>query len=337
MYTDPIVVKREQKTVAFNAMLSAPADTDKNGPMQWAGYSRFTVTIIDKTGENVAYPHANIPQSDMHGIYAKKNAIVNARTIHEMITLSNGGSASSSGDSVSNLDPTIIFGKHKGKKVSEAVATMTQEEIKKQIAFYEDKIAKFPSNIEFVKAFSSYLDGNEETAEASSASMPMVPSLRFGATTLYEQKMKFLRSNTDDKGNVLVYSIAITYNPAMRYPYDLRIENGYAPIAETATGGFNVEASKIINKISATFKFGDAEFEEVVDKLYSNCRDFESMMFSTQYRKAKRIAAEEAKYTDEQISRSEKQYVPEPVLTQEDKLNNILQMLEEIQQVVLPS
>lgn len=336
MYTDPIVVKREQKTAAFNAMLSAPSDTDKNGPMQWAGYSRFIVTIIDKTGETLTCPHANIPQSDIHGIYAKKNAIVNARTIHEMISLSNGSSASSSSDSA-NLDPTIIFGKHKGKKVSEAAATMTQEEIKKQIAFYEDKIPKFPSNIDFVKAYSLYLDGNEETAETSSASMPMVPSLRFGATTLYEQKMKFLRSNTDDKGNVLVYSIAITYNPAMRYPYDLRIENGYAPIAETATGGFNVEASKIINKVSANFKFGDTEFEEVVDKLYSNCRDFESMMFATQYRKAKRITAEDAKYTDEQIARSERQYVPETVLAQEDKLNNILQMLEEIQQVVLPS
>jgi len=321
MNTEPIVIKREQVTFAVDAQLSVPGANDKVGPIEHVGYSRFVLTIVDKKGEHVVYPTGNIPQSDIAGIYHRKNGIVQARTIYEML-------APTSGNGPSGGDVLIPFGTHKGKSVKE-LCVSDPEEAKKQLSFYESNLAKYPANQKIVDAFHRALSS---PADASATAVPAF-SFSLKPVTVYEAKMKFLRSRADDKGNVFVYSISMRYEPEMRYPYIVEISNGYAPISSTATGGFNIEASKMINKVTSSIRLTAAEFEETVDKLYSVSLSFDISMFPGQYRKAKKMAAADAKIDPVVYQKSEASFVPDSILKNEESFA----MLDEDLQAALHS
>lgn len=335
---EPIVIRRESKTLAFSANLAVPGESDKNAPLQHPGYSRFVATIIDKSTGNTIYPHANIPQSDISGIWNKKNAALSARTMYEMLGKNNSPTTAGSSSNFGTEDPILGFGKHKGKKVSQAAAEMTAEECRKQAEFFEANVDKYPRNRAFIDAFKKAADEKEGISHEEDPTESSERVESFGTSiagvTLYEQKHKFLRSMADEKGNVLVYSISIKFNPAMRYPYTISIENGYAPITERETGAFNVKESEMVNKTNASMVLSADEAESIIDRLYAVSQNFDSMMFAGQYRKAKSLSAAAANVSSESLAKAETQYVSNEVLKAEKDRAEILQMLEDITQML---
>ena len=339
---EPIVIRREQKTLAFSANLAVPGESDKNTPLQHPGYSRFTVTIIDKTSGSTIFPHANIPQSDISVIWAKKNGVVSARTMYEMLGSHNttaAPAASGASSSTGAEDPVLGFGRYKGKTVSQAVAEMTAEECRNQAAFFKSNVDRYPRNQVFIDAFERAArekegDSSEEPAEKTSSPAATGFGSAMSGVTLYEQKHKFLRSTADEKGNVLVYSISIKYNPAMRYPYVVAIENGYAPITERESGAFNVKESEMVNKQSASIFLTADEAEAVIDRLYAVSQNFDAAMFAGQYRKAKALSATAANVSAASLAKAEDQYVSVETLKAEKDRAEILQMLEDLTQML---
>ena len=283
-----VAVKREKKVLGADVYLSAPAETDNSGkhasPMEDLSYSRFVLTLIDKTGTDVIYPFANIPAADISFIKSVKDIALEQK----VLKADGGGSAEPPGD----YSNTFAFGALRGKTVLEVYndSSKGRAELERQREFLEKNAAKFPANRKLIDDITRLLASVDDGTFKSDAGKPSTPVI----IPIYEQLYKPLMSRADNEGRPLVYSIRMVCNLNMRYAWEVTIQNGYAPVKETATGSYEVQTSEMVKQVSSSMKMNDAEFCGMVDKLFYCYRDFSSSTFMGRYDLAQEKAWEES-------------------------------------------
>lgn len=281
-------VKREKKVLSVEDHISEPAEKDiqagNANPLENVGYSRFLVTLIDKTGKDAKCPFCNIPVADIAYIHSMKDIALNYKVMHTLT----GTEKENSG-----YTATLNYGVFRGQNAAQIVASNKEEAIRIRDSLTEN-LPKYPRNKEMIDQL------NKALAEAEAGTLDASTASETGGKviTIYEQNYKPLKSRTDSAGRVLVYSVQIICNPKMRYPWEITIKNGWAPLKQTETGSYEVQTSDMVNQVSSSLKMTDAELCGMVDTMFFAFRDFSTNSFMDRHNLANEIywtQVEEAK------------------------------------------
>ena len=286
-------VKREEKVLAVDVHLATPDnDSVSRGaanPMEDIGYSRFVMTMIDKTSGKTIAPFGNIPAAEISYVKSVKDLALQQKILHPAPT-----AAQENGGNQGGFTSTFAFGKYRGKTVVDVLLDPAGglEALLKEREFLAQKAAQYPKN----KAMLDEIDrlqaeihrGNFDPAKHRGSAV----SRQGRQITIYEQNYKFLNSRRNAEGNPLVYAIRMTFNQDMNYSWEVTIQNGYAPVHVNAKGGTNIQASEIVDKVQSSMKMNDIEFCSMIDKMHDCYRDFSTCAFRQQYTLAQNRAQE---------------------------------------------
>jgi len=262
------VVKREDKVLSLETRLAVPPNDVSQ--LEWPRYSRFILTIIDKTGKDTVYPFANIPAQDMFEIEQNIRDAHLIKSIYPFFNTGSGGAVIEDDDALSNT--SFIFGIWKGKTVANVVSENPgcKDKLLEQREFLAKNAAKFPKNnilISDIDKVVKQLDAGIYTALSSAPALPT-------SKTIYSQPYKPLAGRCDSERRVFAYSIEIVCNYNMRYAWEIAIKNGYAPLKKMENGRNEVQVSEMVKNSSSSIKMTDAEFTGLFGKAFVELKAF---------------------------------------------------------------
>ena len=276
-------IKRNKIVCSVEAHLNHLSEKDavaqKQGVMEYVGYSRFVLFLIDKSGSTIITPKANIPVADIFYIKEMKDIALAQKAAYDL-----GGSKPAENTSASFSGQTIPFGPNRGKTIPELAANSDSSELQRLREFLEKNAAAHAVNQKLIadidKALALMEAGN--TAALSATSKKSI--------TVYEQKMKYLSSTQDTEGRVFVYSIVFTCDLTKDMPWCVEVTNGYAPLEKNSIGLKTPKASAMVNKISSSMQMNSPEFCGLIDKMFYAARDYDNQLFMDQYTLAQKMA-----------------------------------------------
>lgn len=125
------------------------------------------------------------------------------------------------------------------------------------------------------------LDKKELTAEIAEAQ-------RTDAAKIYDVSHKYM-STTNEKGHRLFYSMSITCRYANNYPWEITIENFFAPSNKGPKGGLVPVTDEKSGTAKSTFYINDMEWCQLAAQLENALRYFESSVYAALYKEAMNI------------------------------------------------
>lgn len=311
-----------RKVLAVEARLAVPNEDDvkngKYGPMQEPQYSRFRLSLIEKTAEKTVVNTANIPAVCVDELTdAYKNATATrmqmryaapavirlfdskyGKTMEILETLLKDKCPPAAKSAAS--EPYLQkfqFGSLKGKSIPDVLGDSPEknlEIIKKQKEFLESNLPKFPANATMIKEIARAIA--EVESGTYNASLPTASETTAKAETtsdtivIYSSDKNFLKSKTDSAGNVFCYSVRLTCELNKDMPWLLTIANGYAPLeVEPSTKRELPQFSRITDKNVIQFRMNDAEASYFVNWMHKTRSDFLNVHYSAQLKKAQDI------------------------------------------------
>ena len=287
-------VKRQKQVLSIESHLAIPGAEDggRIGPLETPGYSRYRIVIIDKTGKETITPFCNIPENDI--AYIKKATDIALTKILEPAPAA----------FASGMDPSLIaqnkeafelryrYGEFNGKTAIEVLGSDPgkKDALLRYKSHLGQGVDRFVINIDMMKGIDQAVKLLEE-GKLSNVSTATSPT--GGVITIYDQQHKYLTSIKDKSNRCLTYSVNMVCDLARKYPFIITLENGFAYVKQTATGGSNIDKSSIVNNTKAIMYLTDVEFVTIVDKMYTMKRDFTSANFMKQYNYAKKVNNEQ--------------------------------------------
>jgi hypothetical protein len=268
-------VKRNKKVLGVDAQLAIPDEASDVSPLEMhAGYSRFVLTLVD-TEHNIS-PTANIPAGEV--AYIKK--------MTDLAMLKSMVSPKSSKEESEELNTAytqkLFDKKFKGMTPAEVLIKNPADKtlLVQTRDWLEANVSRYPNNKLQIEAIDNalLLLDMDELKKTDIKSIDSV-------TTIYKSGNKF-KSKTNANGLNLIYSITITYNPAMNYPYAVEITNCYAPVETLGNGQKNIKMQQAVDKVESSLLMNDIEWFSVIDRMELTLENFESMNFSSCYQRA---------------------------------------------------
>lgn len=269
-----------KKTFCVMNELTQPECNDGSEPLSFhhETFSRFHFVIFNEDHRAVV---ANIPVSEMPGIFKK----INNQTIVSQITKklsSNEGDKSSSLDSAA-YTVFITAGKLKGK--TPAGALLENAEVNKpllvnQVSWLKTNLQKYPKNAEQInaiqEALSLYESGKLNSAAASTPSK----------VEIYPGGLRPLVRRRKANGKSFVYNISISMYENGERPIEVKINNFFAPVIVTDAGLYNVQAKDKEDDLTVTFNLSLSEWDWFEHQTEAQMRTFENILAPNMYRQA---------------------------------------------------
>lgn len=263
---------------ALNHLDEKGANEHNQGVMEYVGYSRFIIYLIDKRGSTIVTPRANIPVADIFYIKEMKDNALNHKLLFEM-----NGSASEGGATVKFSGQTVPFGANRGKTIPELAAEGDRGTLEKLREFLSKNAEKYQVNRMLVADIDKALQLIDEGKESlfSTESKKTI--------SIYEQNYKYLKTQRDEADRVFVYSILITCDLTKENPWLLEISNGYAPLEANAKGLYTPKASAMVGLVKSEIRMNSIEFCGLIDKMFYAARDYDNNVFMGQYKLAQAL------------------------------------------------
>lgn len=264
---DAVVIKRRDKTLVCEGYLDiVPCDKP---PMEMqAAWSRFKVTILDKTNNNKNVVFANIPTRDAGYIKHRFGVVCTANEIC-VNAVSTANNASSNAVS-SAFTSRFTMGKLKGKSPAQVILEGNVNEVKQQITFLAQNLQKFPKNQTLIDACNEALFYYEEgTLQARMEEFNQQGNANAfeGEKIIYSKEYKFLGNKRKQNGKCFVYSVKFSADFTNKYPFKAYIQNCYCNVMTTSNGGANVVGNSAEDILNAEFSMSEEEFFSLVDKM----------------------------------------------------------------------
>ena len=273
--------KRENIVLGIDNYLSAPSEKDTVPPLELhSPFSRFVVTIIDKTGAKTTSPKANIPAGDVPGILE----IAKVAMAEKSRFSADGKKADTSLPLA--YTQTITLGTFKGKTPAAVLLENpdNRESLLKSRNFLAEKVSQYPNNQKQIDAIDnalSLLDKKQLTAEIAGAQ-------RADNAKIYDVSHKYM-STANEKGHRLFYGMSIICRYANKYPWEITIENFFAPGLQGPKGGLVPKIDEKNGAAKSTIYLNDMEWCQLSARLEADMRYFESSVYGTLYKEAMTI------------------------------------------------
>ena len=275
-------VKRLKQVLSIETHLYVPKDDGPENPLEKPGFSRFRLTIIDKTGSRIIYPFANIPERDV-------SAISKATDTAYFSKLTYGAPQTPQAETGSSAAYTARFhlGFNKGKTPAEVLLESPdkREALLKDREYLKERVDKYAANqviIDGIDDAIALFDAGKLVKEDLTEKAPVI--------VIYDQKYKYLSQMKDKEGRCKVYSIKMYCDLSRKYPFIVEVENAMGFIKKTETGATNVDATSLVNKEKSTMHLTDGEFVGMVATMDTSCKAFQYESFTSQYKKAQDLA-----------------------------------------------
>ena len=274
-------VGRENLVLGIDNYLSAPNDKDTIPPLELhSAFSRFVITIIDKSGEKTSWPKANIPAGDVPGILE----IAKVAMINKSRFLSEGKQQET--DLPAAYTQTISVGSFKGKTPAAILLEnpANKATLIKTRDFLARKVSQYPNNQNQIDAINNAVELldkgqlEEENVEARRADMAKI----------YDVCFKYM-STTNEKGHRLFYSMSIICRYTNNYPWEITIENFFAPSTKGPKGGLVPIIDEKSGTSKSTFYINDMEWCQLAAQMEAALRYFESSVYAALYKEAMNI------------------------------------------------
>ena len=271
--------KRETVILGVDNYLKKPDGTDKVPPLEMhSPFSRFVVTIIDKSGTETKTPKANIPAGDVPGIVEIAKLVMLEKLRYE-----SSSSERSEGENSIGYTQQILIGDFRGKTPADIL--LENPENKERLVgtrnFLADKADKFPANKKQVEAIDDAIAlfdaGNLKKQSGAK---------RSSVVKIYEVDHKYMRSGKNELGHWLFYGMSITCQFGNKYPWEVTIENFHAPGLQGPKGGLVPKMDEKSGYAKCTFRMSDMEWSQFINRIASDLKYFESCCYATLYREA---------------------------------------------------
>lgn len=269
--------KREMVILSVDNYLSRPDERDTVPPLEMhSPYSRFLVTIIDKSGKVLQTPKANIPAGDVPGIVELSRLAMIEKARFNSQPQGAGGELSI------GYTQQILIGSFRGKTPAEILLDdpASKDSLLKTRDFLADKADKYASNRKQMEAIDDAVallnDGKLERISSAPKS---------GSTVVYSVDHKYMR-DTNEHGHRLFYGMNIVCQYGNKYPWELTIENTYAPEVQGPKGGLIPKMEEKSSQAKCTFRMNDMEWMQFINRIEADMRYFESSCYGTLYKEA---------------------------------------------------
>lgn len=269
--------KRDTIILSIDNYLSKPDSKDKVPPLEMhSPFSRFVITIIDKSGPETKTPKANIPAGDVPGIVEISKLVMLEKLRYE---------SSNDETAESELSPgytqRILVGGFRGKTPADILLENPddKEKLLGTRRFLADKAEQYASNKKQVEAI------DDAISLLESGKLQKSGSRRSGVVTVYAVDHKYMR-DTNELGHRLFYSMSIVCQFGNNYPWEITIENMFAPGLTGPKGGLVPKVDEKSSSAKCTFRLNDMEWAQLINRIHSDLRYFESCCYAGLYREA---------------------------------------------------
>ena len=275
--------KREQIVFGIDNYLSAPSEKDTVPPLEMhSPFSRFVATIIDKSGNKIITPKANIPANDIPGIVSIATA-----AMAERIRSSNSDTGIEASSDVSPAYTQIIpFGRFKNRSPATVLLDnpTDREELLKTKEFFQSKVSEWPQNQKHIDA----IDAAITLMDSGTLKQNSAAQVKAGMQVIYSVNHKYM-ADTNPQGHRLFYGMTIECYYNNKYPWVVTIENFFAPGQQTSKGGLTPKIDEKSGYAKGIIRLNDMEWSRMLNRLKSDIRNFESMWYSHMFKEAMEI------------------------------------------------
>ena len=282
--------KRKNKVLAIDCHLDRPAEDDP--PLQMhAGWSRYGMSIIDKSKESTVVATANIPYSEAIVVAHKMLVVCDDFLIGRDKTTSKANEQSDGAENESAAAYAVTFkaGSLKGKTPGEVIQGENGiKTIESQIAFLQANLAKFPDNQKVIDACNAAISAFKAGTLGSVQERPRNETLKW----VHRTPIKFLekRKNTDGKCFIYAYTITCDYEKT-DYPWQIGIVNGFADITRKEDGSVNI-SSKVSDRLETSVNLSNDEVIYLAKRMEMTINEFEMVNFRPLYNEVNEMMEE---------------------------------------------
>lgn len=273
--------KREKIILGIDNYLSRPDETDTVPPLEMhSPFSRFVVTIVDKSGPETKTPKANIPAHDVPGIVEISKIVM----LEKLRSESSAHEGKEENLSV-GYTQQILIGGFRGKTPADVLLENpdSRDKLLNTRKFLADKAAQYASNKKQVEAIDDAIalfDAGKLKKQSHTK--------RGGVVRIYDVDHKYMR-DTNAAGHRLFYSMSIVCQFGNNYPWEVTIENIFAPGLPGPKGGLVPKIDEKSSAARCTFRMNDMEWSQLVNRMDADMRYFESCCYGNLYREAMEI------------------------------------------------
>lgn len=233
--------------------------------------SHFRLTIINEQRKPV---YANIRMKELPDMI-EKSLFARRHDLEESLrrTRPQSPPAPSSGQTTGPSQDTsspaysfvIRMGRLKGMTPVQALLAGKEAELRNQVSFLSQNIARYPNNQVQIDAIQDAfrLRDNGQLVENAAAPLPAASAGYFNILT--EDKRPLIR-NTRPDGKCLCYELKIDYAFSQAYPVSVEIVHYYAPVRKNENGTLNVLTSEMDQStyIKNTMRLSAAEWMDAI-------------------------------------------------------------------------
>jgi len=271
---------RKEIILSIENFLDPPSEKDTVPPLEMhSPFSRYVITIIDKSGAKIVTPKANIPAGDVAGIVAIARA-----AMMERVRYSESGNESEAQSTVSSAYTQMIpFGRFKNKTPAMVLLDNPDEkaELLKTRGFFQENVAKYPQNQKQIDA----IDDAVSLLDAGTLKQEDASQVKSGMKTIYAVSHKYM-ADTNAQGHRLFYGMTIECYYGKEYPWVVTIENFFAPGQQTAKGGLTPRMEEKSAHARSIINLSDTEWSQMVSRMESNLQNFETLWYGKLYRES---------------------------------------------------
>lgn len=272
-YHDVAVIKRKDQTLSCESNLDVGLEI-ASPLMLHQNWSRFGVTIIDKRQGETLTLKGNIPVNDIYYIEKIMDILLAKKFDKPAAT-----------DKRLPACYTKKFTFGNGLVGKTPIQLLTENEQSRNLLVQQrdyllNNADKYPANREWVEIINESIN----LYNAGQIDWEYLNTQSISETyTVYDKQYKHLKTNSLPNGKCFVYSISIFLHTGKKYPWEIKIDNCYAPVEQDN----RIVFSQAEGHKSSSMNLSDEEFVYTVNRLTKTTQYFENSIFGYQYQKVK--------------------------------------------------
>ena len=267
-----------KQTFYIESRLSAIDPSQDESPLKIHNrFSRFVFCIINEEKKAVT---ANIPVSEMFSILEKSRYAFWKHLDNLSVP--------------QNPAYTTKFhsGALKGMSPAEVLLEKGIDTLRSQYKWLKENLNNFPNNQKLMDAIMQAVDLSEKNELIAHPHSKI---------NLYTADIRPLINRTREDGKSFVYRISINWNLGMDYPVEIDISNYYAPVKKMEDGTLNVQIKEKVDEIHSVMDLSSKEWLEMVHRIDSNIKNFETLHSEKMWKKALEIEKQNRESTNENV------------------------------------
>ena len=278
-------VVRKNKTMSITSYLYKAKGTEGENPYEVYGkFSRFSFSILD-LGEpgNIKTARINVKPDEIADIKVRTKYALREHLDAET-KMPTGNSL---GESYPAYTSTFRTGAHKGMTPASVLLEGKAEELKKERAFLQGNVGRYPANKQIIAAIDNAFDlqkANMLRGDVTNNNNNLVRTV-----SLFYSGLKPQQRKQREDGKCEVHEMNISWQVGAKYPVEIAITNYYASVNKQTDGRLLVGEKDNSSRITIKITLDESEWMNTIRKIDTNMHMFEILQARELFKEADQI------------------------------------------------